>query len=499
MGEIVQASVSKPVPGDVGEMTRTERQAMTQAQRWVLGLTSLASFMISLDSLVVSTALSTIRLNLQASLATLEWTVNAYNLTFAALMLTGSALGDRFGRKRMFIAGLVVFTVASVACALSPNIGFLIAARAVQGSGAALVMPLALTQLSAAFPPQSRGRVLGIFSGVAGLAIFIGPFIGGAVTEGLAWRWIFWLNLPIGLLAILLVARRLEESRGPNNRLDLIGLLLVTASGLGIVWALVRGNTIGWGSAEVVGTLAAGIVLLAAFVSWELRARSPMLPMRFFGIRAFATANLANFCLFVSLYGTTFMLAQYLQTALGYGPLGAGLRLMPWTATLMVCAPIAGTLADRVGERTFMVAGLTLNAIGLGWLALIATDNLPYSHMLLPLICSGCGISMAMPAAQKSVVGAVKLQEIGQASGAVSMLRIFGGVFGIAILGAVFAGFGSYASPKAFTDGFVAAISAAAAVAFAGAIFGLGMPGRRTAPVGPPQAAAPQATRIAGS
>jgi EmrB/QacA subfamily drug resistance transporter len=338
---------------------------------------------------------------------------------------------------------------------------------------------LALTLISAAFPPEQRGRVLGLFSGVTGLATFSGPFIGGLVAEGLAWQWIFWINIPIGVIAILLVLARIDEGFGPNNRLDLGGLVLVTGGAFGLVWGLVRGSGAGWGSVEVIASLTAGLLLVLAFIGWERRAPAPMLPLRFFRIRAFTTANTANFCLYASLYGTLFFLAQYLQKGLGYGPFDAGLRLMPWTATLMVCAPIAGSLADRLGERRFMVGGLLLQTIGMGWLALVAEADTPYAGLLAPLIVSGCGISMGMPAAQKSVVSAVALREIGQASGAITMLRIFGGVFGIALLSAVFAGSGGYASAREFTDGFTSAIDVAAALALIGAAVALGMPGRR--------------------
>jgi EmrB/QacA subfamily drug resistance transporter len=457
------------------------RQRMTPAQAWVLALASAASFMISLDSQVVATALSTIRRDLGASIEALEWTVNAYNLSFATLLLTGAALGDRLGRRRMFSAGLAVFTAASAACALAPSPGALIAARALQGVGAALVMPLALTLLSAAFPAQQRGRALGLFMGMTGLATFSGPFIGGAVAQGLAWEWIFWINLPIGLLALLLVPGRVPESFGPGNRLDLGGVTLATTGAFALVWGLVRGNAAGWGSLEVIASLAAGVVVTAAFVGWERRTDAPMLPLRLFRVRAFSSANAANFCLFASLYGGVFFMAQYLQTALGYGPLGAGLRLLPSTGTLMVCAPIAGVLADRFGERRLMVGGLLLQTAGMGWLALIADANLPYSHMLLPLIIGGSGVSMAIPAAQKSAVGVVAAGDIGKASGVNMTLRIFGGVFGVAIAVVVFAAAGSLTTPQAFTDGFAPAVGITAALALVGAAVGLGMPGRRAA------------------
>ncbi|MFB9893316.1 DHA2 family efflux MFS transporter permease subunit [Planobispora takensis] len=464
---------------------------MTSEQAWVLGLASLASFMMSLDSLIVTTALNTIRQDLAASLEALEWTVNAYSLTFAVLLLTGAALGDRFGRRRVFVTGLALFTVASVACASSPDIGTLITSRAFQGVGAALVLPLSLTLISAMFPPRQRGKAMGLYLGVTGLATFGGPFLGGVVAEELTWQWIFWLNLPIGVIAILFTVRHVDETAGPGSRLDLGGVALVTLGAFGIVWGLVRGNAAGWSSAEVLGALVLGAALVIAFVLWERRAEAPMLPMRFFRLRAFATANPANFCVFASLYGTLFFLAQYFQTVHSEGPLDAGLRLMPWTATLMVCAPIAGRLADKIGERTFVVGGLLLQTAGMGWITVVADTDTGYPELLPALIISGAGLTMAMPAAQKAVVGAVRPQEIGQASGAFMTLRIFGGVFGVAVTVAVFAGAGGYDSAGEFSEGFTAAMGAVTALAFVGALIALGMPGRRLTPVTAPA----QATR----
>lgn len=453
---------------------------MNTKQAWVLGLASLASFMMALDSMVVTTALSTIKQDLAASVEDLEWTINAYNLTFAVLLLTGAALGDRFGRRRMFVGGLAVFTVASVACALSTDIGMLIVARALQGVGAALVLPLSLTLISAIFPPEQRGRAMGLYLGLTGFATLSGPFIGGAIAEGLTWQWIFWLNLPVGLVAILLTVRRVDESVGPNNRFDLGGVVLVTLGAFGVVWGLVRGNAAGWGSGEVLGALVAGVALVIAFVLWEKRTAAPMLPMRFFRLRAFATANPANFLVFASLYGTMFFLAQYFQTVQGHGPLVTGLMLMPWTGTLMVCAPIAGRLVDSFGERTFVAGGLLLQALGMGWIAVFVDTDTAYLELLPALIIGSAGCTMAMPAAQKAVVGAVRPQEIGQASGAFMMLRIFGGVFGVAVTVAVFAGVGGYASAEDFADGFAAGMGAVTVFALVGAVIALGMPGRRS-------------------
>ncbi|CAG7647111.1 DHA2 family efflux MFS transporter permease subunit [Actinacidiphila bryophytorum] len=470
---------------------------MTSAQAWVLGLASLASFMMAMDSVVVSTALTTIRQDLTASTESLEWVVNAYNLAFAVLLLTGAALGDRFGRRRIFMGGLAVFTVASAACALSPDIGALIAFRALQGAGAAMVLPLSLTMISAMFPPQQRGKAMGLYLGFTGLATFSGPFIGGVIAEGLAWEWIFWLNLPVGIVTIALTARRVGESTGPNNRFDLVGVVLVTLAAFGLVWGLVRGNAAGWSSAEVLASWVLGAVLLVAFVRWEQRTKAPMLPMRFFRARAFSTANPANFLVFASLYGTLFFMAQYLQTVLGNGPLGAGLRLMPWSATLMVCAPIVGRLSDTFGERTFVVSGLLLQTVSMGWIALVADTDTAYGALVPPLVLSGIGLTMAMPAAQRAVVGAVRPQEIGQASGVFMMLRIFGGVLGVAVTVAVFSSRGGYASPEQFTRGFTAAMTAVTGYAALGVLIALGIPRRRPAPAVAPAPAAAQAPQDA--
>jgi EmrB/QacA subfamily drug resistance transporter len=453
-------------------------------QTWVLALTSLASFMVALDALVVSTALSTIRLDLGASVEQLEWTVNGYSLSFAVLLMTGAVLGDRFGRRRMFVAGLGLFVAASAACALAPTMGSLIAARAVQGCGAALVMPLAVTQLSVAFPPEQRARALGAFSGVTGLAVLAGPVLGGAIAGGLAWQWIFWLNVPIGLLVAPLVLRRIPESFGPRTALDIGGLLLITGAALGVVWGLVRGNRAGWSSLEVVTTLTAGFLLALAFVAWERRARVPMLPLRFFRSRAFSAGNAAGFLFFASLYGSAFFLAQFLQTALGYGPFGAGLRLLPWTAMLFVSAPLAGVLVNRFGERTLVVGGLLLQAAAMAWIGLIARPGLAYPELVAPLIIAGFGAS-AIPAGQNAVVSSVATNEIGKASGAFNMLRQLGGAFGVAILAAVFARVGSFGSAQAFSTGFAAAMGVSAALSFVGAVAGMRLPSPREAAVAP--------------
>ncbi len=449
---------------------------MKSSSRWVLALASAASLMVALDTLVVTTALPTIRDDLHASLASLEWTVNAYNLSYAVLLMTGAALGDRFGRRRIFALGLAIFTLGSAFCALAPNVGLLIAARAFQGIGAALVMPLSLTLVSTAFPPERRAQALGLYFGITGLAVASGPVVGGAITQGLAWEWIFWINVPLGLVLTPLVLRMIRESHGPDGAIDLGGLALVTVAAFGVVWGLVRGNAAGWSSPEVLVSLVGGLALGAAFVWWELRSPDPMLPMRFFRSRAFTAGNVSVFFGLASLFGAVFFVSQFLQFGLGYGPLGAGIRLLPWTMTLFFVAPAAGALVDRFGERPFMVLGLLLQGIGMGWIALIASTDVAYSSLIAPMIIMGCGVSMSFPAAQNSVVGAVPPEAVGKASGINSAMRQLGGVFGIAILVAVFAGAGGYASASDFTDGFVPALWVSAALSLTGAAVGLGLP-----------------------
>jgi EmrB/QacA subfamily drug resistance transporter len=457
------------------------------AKNWVLGVTSLASFVMALDALVITTAFATIRADFGASVETLQWAVNAFNLTFAVLLLTGAALGDRFGRRRMFAAGIALFVLASAACALAGSAGWLIAARAGQGAGAALVMPLAMAILSGAFPKEERARALGIFSGVTGFALIVGPAIGGFITESFGWRWIFWINLPIGMIAIGLVVARLRESFGPSAALDIPGLLLVAIAALALVWGLLRGNLVGWTSSEVMSALVVGL-FASAFVAREWRAAAPMIPLRLFASRSFSAALSASFLFYAAMYGVLFLLPQFLQTTLGSGPLSAGLRLLPWTATLFVTAPIAGSVVNKFGERPLVVTGLLMQAIGFGWIAVIAMPGLAYSALVAPLILAGVGVSMAMPAAQNAILSSVAVTEMGKASGVFNMGRFLGGMFGIAALVAVFSAKGAVDSAANFSTGFAAAMMVAAALSLAGALAGLCLPARpRVAAVPAPQ------------
>ena len=450
---------------------------------WVLLLTSAASFMAILDAMVVTTALGAIRQDLGASIELLQWTVNAYNLSFAVLLLTGAAVGDRFGRRRVFITGITLFVAASVGCALAPDAGWLIAGRALQGVGAALLMPLAMALLSAAFPPEERGKALGIFGGLNGIALILGPIVGGAVAEGLAWQWIFWINLPIGLALIPLARRRIPESLGPRASMDFSGVALITGAALGLVWALIRGNRSGWTHAEVVGSLGVGAILAIGFIARELRAREPMVPLRFFRSRAFTAGIAASFLFYASMYGVLFLLPQFLQAAQGHGPLGVGLRLLPWTAPLFVFAPLGGSLVNRLGERPLVVVGLVLQAAGMAWIGWIAAPGLPFVYLVAPLVIAGAGVSAAMPAVQNAILGAVARTEVGKASGIFNMVRFLGGVFGIAVAVAVFSAAGGIGSPEAFTAGFVPALAISAALSLLATIVGMALPGRRVLPL----------------
>jgi EmrB/QacA subfamily drug resistance transporter len=446
---------------------------------WTFVITSLALFMVTLDNLVVTTALPVIRKDLGASLEQLEWTVNAYTLTFAVLLLPGAALGDRLGRRRMFVVGLGIFTLASAAAALAPSVEVLIAARAVQGVGGAIVTPLTLTILSAAVPASRRGLALGAWGGIGGLAVAMGPLVGGAVVEGISWQWIFWLNVPIGLVLAPLAAVRLRETYGGAGRLDLRGLALASVGLLGVVWGLVRGNGQGWTSPEIVGSITVGLLLLVAFVAWERRAPAPMLPMRFFRSRTFALANVSSLFMFFGMFGSIFLLSQFFQTVQGYGPLGSGLRILPWTAMPIFVAPIAGALSDRVGGQRLMGVGLALQAIGLAWLASVSSPTEPYSSFVIPFIVSGVGMALFFAPVANVVLSAVRPAEEGQASGANNAIREVGGVFGVAVLASIFAHVGGYGSPEAFTHGMTTAVYVGAALVALGSLAAFAIPGRR--------------------
>ncbi|MFE4635248.1 DHA2 family efflux MFS transporter permease subunit [Streptomyces sp. NPDC056773] len=445
---------------------------------WALVITGAAGFMAALDNLVVTTALPSIREDLGGKLEDLEWTVNAYTLTFAVLLMFGAALGDRFGRRRLFVAGTAVFTAASAAAALSPGINELIAARAVQGFGAAIMMPLSLTLLTVAAPAARRGTVLGIYGALTGLAVASGPLIGGSLTEHISWQWIFWLNVPVGLALIPLARMRLGESTAPHAKLDLPGTLLISGGFFGIVYGLVNANAHGWTSPSVLTALLVGAALVGGFVRHGFRSADPVLPMRLFRDRGFFGINTAGLLMFVGMFGSIFLLSQFLQGVLGYSPTEAGLRMLPWTAMPMIAAPISGILSDRIGSRPVVVAGLALQAVGLGWFAVILGTEVSYAAQLPPMIISGIGMGLFFAPASNALMSSVAPADQGRAAGANSALREVGGALGVAVLASVFSARGGYQSGQAFTDGTVPALwIGGAAVALAAAL-ALLLPGR---------------------
>jgi EmrB/QacA subfamily drug resistance transporter len=410
--------------------------------------------MVVLDSSVVVTALPRMRRDLHADLASLQWTINAYGIAFAAGIITAAALGDRFGRRLLFNIGLALFTLASAACAVAPTSAALIAARTVQGLGAAIVTPLSLTILTTTFPLHRRGLIVGIYGGLAGLAVASGPLVGGAVTQGLDWHWIFWLNVPIGTLATVLAVRLLPESHGVPARLDLAGVSLVTAGVVAIVWALVRADQVGWASPEILSALAVGSALLLAFLGWEARAAAPMVPLRLFGNRAFAMGNATTFFMSGAIFAGAFLIVQEFQFARGYSPVSTGVRLLPFFATPMVISPLAGAASDRIGRRRVMVTGLTLQALGFAWVAARGSLTTSWVELVLALLVAGIGISMALPTVPTAVLNSVAQTDMGKASGINYMAQRLGSVFAIAIGSAVFSARGNLATPATVTAGF---------------------------------------------
>ena len=450
---------------------------MTATRRaWTLVIVSVGLFMVVLDNLVVSVALPTIHRDLGASIQSLEWTVNAYVLAYAALLLTGAALGDRFGRKRMFMVGIGLFTAASAAAALAPSSGALIAARATQGLGAAIATPLTLTLLAAAFPQDKRGIALGVWSGISGVAVALGPLVGGAVIQGLSWHWIFWINVPIGVILVPLAARQLEESHGPSRRIDLGGLALASGGLLSVIYGLIRAQTQGWTDPVVLAALAAGVVLIGVFAAWELRSAEPMLPMEFFKRRAFSVTNGVSLTMYFGMFGSIFFLSQFFQNVLGNSPLQAGVKLLVWTGATMVVAPLAGIFSERLGSRWFMVAGLALQAAALAWMAELVSVHTSYVSLVAPFVLAGAGMALVFAPSANAVLSSVGVDQAGQASGANNAIRELGGVLGVSVLATVFTSAGSYASPQAFVNGLTPALWVGVAALAAGALLALALP-----------------------
>jgi EmrB/QacA subfamily drug resistance transporter len=441
-------------------------------------LTAVAYFMVTLDALVVVTALPSIHRDLGGNVGTLQWTVNAYNTAFAATIITAAALGDRLGRRRVYVFGLATFTGASALCALAPSLGMLIGFRAVQGIGAGIVMPLGLTLLTSAFPPQRRGAAVGIWGGIAGLGVAAGPLIGGGVTQGLSWHWIFWVNVPVGLAAIAGASLYLKESRGPRTRLDIPAMVLVS-SGVGVcVWGLVQAPQVGWASARTVISLILGAALIAAFAAWETRAAEPMMPLGLLRSRRFSAAVTTQFLMSAAIFSAAFLISQYFQFARGNSPFATGLRFLPWTATPLLVAPAAGALFDRLGPRRLVVPGLLMQAAGFAWIVHLAGTTSGYASYVPPFIVAGVGISMALPCVPAAGLNAAAPGSLGKAAGVLNTMQLFGATIGVATVTAVFNASGSLAGPAAVTHGFRPALAVGAGLSALGACAAFGL--RRT-------------------
>jgi EmrB/QacA subfamily drug resistance transporter len=417
------------------------RARMTDANRkwWTLAAMCFALFMIMLDNTVVNVALPSIQRSLHSSIGSLEWTVNGYTLVFAVLLVTGGRLGDIFGRRRMFLFGVVVFAASSAAAGFAPTQEWLVAGRALQGVGAAFMMPGTLSIISNTFPPAERGRAIGTWAGVSGLALAIGPALGGALSEYASWRWIFFLNLPVaaGAVVMTLFAARESYDRTVGRSVDVPGIASLSLALTTLVLALVKGNGWGWGSTRVVALLVAAAAAFVAFAAIERRARNPMLELEFFRSRTFLGANLVAFVVSFAMLAMFFFVALYMQNVLHFGALQAGIRFLPSTLLVIASAPIAGRLADRIGSRPLMVAGLTLVAISL-LLDARVTATSGYGTLLVPFAMMGLGIGMTMSPMSTAAMNAVRAEKAGGASGILSMNRMVGATFGVAVAGALF-------------------------------------------------------------
>jgi EmrB/QacA subfamily drug resistance transporter len=456
-----------------------EAHAVRRSLGLVLAVVGIPMFMVTLDNLVVTNALPVIKTQLGASLMDLQWFINAYTLSFAALLLTASAIGDRLGRRRIFLLGIGLFTAASAACAIATEPWMLIGARAIQGVGAAAVMPLSLTLLATAVPARQRSAAIGIWGGISGLGVAVGPVVGGAVVDGLNWQWIFWLNVPIGVLALPFAARVLTESFGGSKRLDLVGLVLSASSVLAIVWGVVHGADDGWSSARILTALIGGGALLVAFLVWESRTPAPMLPLRLFASRAFSVVNITAFTFSVGVFGSVFLLAQFFQVVQGYTPLQSGIRTLPWTMAPMVVAPLAGLFVDRIGARTLIATGQVFLATALAWIALVTSIDAGYGSFVAPFVLAGIGMGLTFAPAASVVMASASEADRGVASGTNNTIREVGVAMGVAVLASVFASSGSYETPSRYIDGLVPAVWVGAAVVAVGAVVALLLPGRR--------------------
>lgn len=438
---------------------------------WTLAAVAVGLFMIMLDNTVVNVALPSIQRDLGTDLSELEWIVAGYALTFAALMLIGGKLADAFGRRRIFVLGIVVFTLSSLWCGLAESGETLIAARVVQGVGAALMNPATLSIIAATFPPKERGTAIGIWAGVSALALAIGPLVGGLLTEHLDWSWVFFVNVPVGVAGIVASYVLIDESRDETHeRLDLPGLLTSGVGLFALTYGLIEANQYGWSSTRIIGAFAVAAVALAAFVVLERRQRAPMLDLTLFRSGTYAGANLAMLLVALAMFGVFFFVSLYMQNILGYSAVEAGAAFLPMTVMVILVAPVAGKLSDRHGSRWLMVTGMVLLSAQLVYFSQLGADA-TFWTLLPALVVGGIGMAMTMTPTSAAAIRAVPVEKSGVGSAVLNAMRQVGGSLGIALMGAIMAHeAGSRQTPEAFLDGFEQALLVAAAIAFVGSI-----------------------------
>lgn len=445
----------------------TKRQTNSS---WILVLTSLGFFMAMMDSMIVTTASTAIRNDFHISVATLQWAMNAYNITVAAVLLVGVSFGERFGRRKVYNLGMLIFTIGSILCALSNDITFLVFARVIEGIGASVITPMSMAILTNALPTSERGKALGIWSGIGGLALIVGPSLGGFIVAKLTWQWIFWINVPIGVIAILLSIKMLPESFGNSDKVGLIDSLLVIIASTCIIWSLSALTSIK-SLVLPIGVCISGLLALIWFILRQKSEGKPMIPLKYFKSIPFTGGNVATFLLYGSMYGVVFFLPQFLQVVGRTDSLTVGLEILPWTGTLVLVAPFAGVAVDKYGEKLIATLGLIFQGIGYILIMILVNDHSSYAKMIIPLAIAGVGLSMAGPALQKVVLGAVAKTEIGKASGIYNVFRLLGGAVGTTISVIVFYQFGGMGSLALFTSGFRAVMLSAGLISILGVIF----------------------------
>ncbi|MFK4759357.1 DHA2 family efflux MFS transporter permease subunit [Microbacterium sp. ZW T5_45] len=456
----------------------------------VIAATSLPMFMATLDNLVMTNALPVLHREMGASVEELQWFVNAYALAFAGAILIASALGDRFGRRTVFTLGVALFGVGSLFAALSSDPGQLIAARAVQGLGAAAVMPLSLALLTGAVPVSRRPLAIGIWGGVSGLGVAVGPLVGGSIMEGWNWQAIFWINIPVAIIAIPLALLVLRNDFGARSRIDIPGALLAASGVLALVHAIVRGNDDGWDSLGVIVELVLGTVLLTAFVLWQMRAKAPLVPLRLFRDRSFSITNVIGFAFSFGTFGSVFILIQYLQVVQGATPLEAAVQTTPWTLAPMFVAPLAGMIAPRVGTRALLVPGLLLQGVALAWIAQITAPDLAYPNLIAPFILAGVGMGLVFAPSATALLATLGLVDHAKASGVNSTVRELGVALGTAVMTAIFVGAGGQLTPDLYVDAAKPAVFTGAAVVLAATVIALWLPSGRSTTSVPAESAA---------